>query len=329
MLSYFIPTSSFSSFLANNEMWFLVSFSCKFKGHMGLSCWRVFTNTDRKQKWTQLCYLQNGVFVWWRHEAFGHFKLSICSTEVKKSTCDICPLTRMGVSSRWGSSGLWERRPSCWQGRWTMNRQLRLLFCSLAQAEANCTSNCLERHALPAETPAGLPAFVHQRWREASNQVHHISNGVGAFKSKVNFNNQPSKCQTALLICSSLNQNCPPVWRGPYGRPLRISWREPIIVLASSVVFACYSLEPFSVASWTQLPACDCARGSACPFPCLTSKLCWCQMSSRWQLDVGRSILTGSPVSPAFCSPSKAVLTLPPSRSSAVTLWTFFLLDYL
>lgn len=85
----------------------------------------------------------------------------------------------------------------------------------------------------------------------------------------------------------------------------------------------CCSLELLGVELWTQLHACDCTQRSSCPFPCLTWKLCWCQMTSCWQLDVGRSILTGSPVSPAFCSPSKAVLTLPQSLSCAPPLSLF------
>lgn len=84
-------------------------------------------------------------------------------------------------------------------------------------------------------------------------------------------------------------------------------------VLVSSAVVACRSLKLLSASRRGR------TLGSGRPSSFLTCKLCWCQMSSRWQLDMGRSILTGSPVSLRFCSPSKAMWTLPPSLSA--TRW--------
>lgn len=105
-----------------------------------------------------------------------------------------------------------------------------------------------------------------------------------------------------------------------------ISMCEMIITrvsLSSSVVATCRSLRLLSVGAGPQLYTRSHMQRSSRPFSCLTQKLCWCQMSSRWQLDVGWSILTGSPVSLCFCLLSKATLTLPLSLSPTPLLSLF------
>lgn len=93
-------------------------------------------------------------------------------------------------------------------------------------------------------------------------------------------------------------------------------------VLVSSVLVSCSSLVLLSVGP-DHSCTCVVIWSILLSFLVLTHKLCWCQMSSVWQLDGGWSILTGSPVSLCFLLPSEASSTHSQSLFSLTVLSHF------